>query len=153
MTIADRLSEKLLLVDSGCWEFVGAISDGYGTIRYNGRVHKSHRVSWEIENGPIPEGMCVLHHCDNPTCCNPKHLFLGTKKDNSDDMISKGRDYHNPEWIRGEANGHAKLLKSDVLEIKQLLNEGYTQQSIADAYGCSRENIKKIKLGHSWGWL
>lgn len=153
MTIVDRLSDKLMLSTSGCWEFVGAISDGYGTIRYNGRVHKAHRVAWEVENGPIPNDLCVLHKCDNTKCCNLEHLFLGTKKDNSDDMIAKGRDWHESEWVRGELNGHAKLKEEDVIEIRNLLEKGYTQQFIADEFGVSREAISRIKTGRNWGWL
>lgn len=153
MTIIDRLSEKLLEAPNGCWEFIGAISDGYGSIRYNGRVHKAHRVSWELEKGPIPSELCVLHSCDNTVCCNPAHLFLGTKKDNSDDMIAKGRDYHDPEWVRGELNGHAKLIEEDVLQIRIMLENGYTQQSIADIFNVSREAITRINTRKNWGWL
>jgi hypothetical protein len=74
-----------------CWVWTASTRGGYGSIGISGRMERSHRVSWELANGPIPAGLCVLHHCDNPLCVNPGHLFLGTKKDNAKDMYSKGR--------------------------------------------------------------
>lgn len=151
MMIADKLSEKLFLADNGCWEFIGALSDGYGSLKYKGRVYKAHRVSWECENRPLEEGECVLHDCDNRKCCNPNHLFLGDKQDNSDDMIAKGRDFHPP--VLGTMNGQSRLQEHEVIEIKKLIELGYSQQTIADTFNVSRSTIKKIKLGQTWGWL
>lgn len=74
-----------------CWVWIGACNKNYGNIKINKKFNYSHRVSWELHNGPIPNGMCVLHHCDNSLCVNPKHLFLGTKYDNTHDCINKGR--------------------------------------------------------------
>ena len=82
-----------------CWEWLAAKnSSGYGRLNNNGRNHLAHRVAWILTNGPIPEGdhygtICVLHHCDNPPCVNPAHLFLGTIQDNVNDMIEKGRQF------------------------------------------------------------
>ena len=79
-----------------CWVWVGPTNDkGYGQIRVGGRGSRCllvHRLSWELHYGPIPPGMCVLHHCDNPPCVRPDHLFLGTLADNNRDMYRKGRD-------------------------------------------------------------
>jgi hypothetical protein len=67
---------------------------GYGSIYADGRLQKAHRVVWQVEHGPIPDGLHVLHQCDNPPCCNPAHLFLGTHADNMADKIAKGRDHN-----------------------------------------------------------
>lgn len=86
-----------------CWEYQAARSPrGYGTIGVMGKTRRAHRVAWELANGPIPEGLLVCHHCDNPPCCNPAHLFLGTDKDNVADMRAKGRGraLSGEEWRR-----------------------------------------------------
>jgi hypothetical protein len=75
-----------------CWNWKGSTTRGYGTFKPTGsKIAYAHRYMWELLNGPIPEGLLVCHRCDNPTCVNPDHLFLGTKKDNVVDMYSKGR--------------------------------------------------------------
>lgn len=77
-----------------CWEWTASIKDtGYGQIRINYKTLRAHRVSWEINYGEIPENMCVLHTCDNRKCVNPKHLWLGDKFDNMQDMSKKGRQW------------------------------------------------------------
>ena len=93
MTLTERL-ERFTVRGPGCWGWIGATSSGYGRLGRGGRgegLVYAHRLSWELRNGPIPEGMCVLHRCDNPPCSNPDHLFLGTKADNNRDMSVKGR--------------------------------------------------------------
>lgn len=78
---------------NGCWIWIGGkTSDGYGKFYLNGIKRRAHRVAWVIRNGQIPEGLNVLHNCDNPSCVNPDHLFLGTQIDNIIDMVSKGRN-------------------------------------------------------------
>ncbi len=78
-----------------CWTWTGRRNaGGYGVLRIRGRSSKilfAHRLAWELTNGPIPDGLFVCHHCDNPPCCNPEHLFVGTPKDNCHDMMAKGR--------------------------------------------------------------
>ncbi len=75
-----------------CWEWQASCNPaGYGGFQFNGRFGKAHRAAWELANGPIPEGICVLHRCDNPPCCNPAHLWLGTYADNHRDAVAKGR--------------------------------------------------------------
>lgn len=75
-----------------CWEWTaGCNRKGYGKFSLDGATRQSHRISWELANGQIPEGLCVLHRCDNPPCCNPAHLFLGTHADNHADRSLKGR--------------------------------------------------------------
>ena len=95
MTTADRLTARSVERANGCIEWTGATNGswGYGQISVNGKSVLTHRLSWELANGPIPNGLLVLHRCDNPPCCNPAHLFLGTHADNMADMLAKGR-YH-----------------------------------------------------------
>lgn len=81
----------------GCWEWPGAQGNGYGMILMpDGRLRGAHRVAWELANGPIPDGLFVLHHCDNRACVRPDHLFLGTQGDNVRDMYAKGRGHGGP---------------------------------------------------------
>ena len=87
-----RFWDKVTMGD-GCWEWTGTRhSWGYGLLGGRRKVHlRAHRVSWEIHFGPIPAGLYILHHCDNPRCVRPDHLFLGTHRDNMADMVKKGR--------------------------------------------------------------
>jgi len=90
--IQSRYIAKVTVGHDGCWGWVGSIDHfGYGQIQHEGKVQPAHRVSWVLARGPIPDGLCVLHRCDNPPCTNPEHLFLGTKKDNMMDAARKGR--------------------------------------------------------------
>lgn len=86
-----RFFEKVKKTNA-CWLWTGCIHrQGYGEINVNGKSVLAHRVSWEIHNGAIPPNMKILHHCDIPPCVNPRHLFLGTQKDNMIDCFRKGR--------------------------------------------------------------
>lgn len=91
-SLAERFWEKVVKSE-GCWEWSGARSKHgrYGIINVGGRSTKAHRVSWELNRGPIPPGAKVLHHCDNPPCVRPDHLFIGTQADNLADGRRKGR--------------------------------------------------------------
>jgi HNH endonuclease len=102
-TIAERLSAELVRKPNGCLEWTGNTDDrGYGRASINGKPAKTHHLAWTLANGPIPPGLCVLHHCDNPPCAQTEptegypdgHLFLGTKADNNADKIAKGRDHN-----------------------------------------------------------
>ena len=98
-----------VFVSLACWEWTAARqTNGYGRIMHNGRPTAAHRVAWELVNGPIPEGMSVLHRCDNRICVRPEHLFLGTYKDNSDDKIAKGR----ARYATGDRNGNSKVARA-----------------------------------------
>ena len=89
---SERLKSKLVARPNGCLEWTGAKANGYGRFMVNGKYVKTHRLAWELANErEVPPDMMVCHHCDNPPCCNPEHLFLGTNADNLGDMAAKGR--------------------------------------------------------------
>jgi len=142
MKLYDR---KVLKNPAGCWSWID-IKSGYGTIKCNNKIISGHVASWLINYGEIPEGMWVLHSCDNRSCSNPTHLFLGSPKDNSRDMISKKRN--NP--VRGSKHYSAKLNELQVSEIKKLLELGYSQYLISRHYTVSRSSIEDIKFKRTW---
>ena len=91
----NKLVARTQVTASTCWEWMGARTTAqYGEISRNYEIHLTHRISWKLFNGPIPDGMHILHHCDNPPCWNPEHLFLGDNQANTDDKIAKGRMRH-----------------------------------------------------------
>lgn len=123
-----------------CWEWQGTHNEqGYGCFDLNKKRRASHRVAYELTHGTIPDGLLVLHRCDNPPCCNPDHLFLGTHKDNADDCAAKGR----------LSIGGGKRIEDN--EIPGLIDRykrgGITQQELADAYGVSRSLVSFILSG------
>lgn len=99
--------------EDDCWEWQASLNDGYGQIRFEGKVKLSHQVSWISSNGPIPKGKCVLHKCDNRKCCNPKHLYIGTRSDNNTDTLE--RNPRTPEQI-----SHPKLYEGEIWLIRRL---------------------------------
>ena len=121
---------------------------GYGAFAIGRKAHGAHRVSWELHNSPIPDGLFVLHHCDNPLCVNPEHLFLGTQRDNMQDAYKKGRTFHfDPE--HHVTNG--KLSSVQVKEIRRLwVEDGWQQKDIRLLYGISSSNISRIITGKQW---
>lgn len=145
MFISDRLSKnfwKKINKSGDCWEWMGALNrpGGYGRINVNadGKTLpiRAHRLSYMIHYGSIPDGLCVLHKCDNPRCCNPNHLFLGSHSNNSNDKVIKGRAWfkYHPEQIE---------------EIKRMKLEGYTKKQISDKFGLSRKYIQHITNGRA----
>jgi hypothetical protein len=126
----------------------GSDSHGYGQLRWNGRVSRVARLTWESERGPIPPGMHVLHRCDNPPCRNIDHLFLGTNDDNIADKIAKGRQARTP----GESHVSAKLTEAQVLEIRAF-PAGASPKDIGALYGVSKSTICKIRSRKRWTHL
>ena len=134
-----------------CWEWkLHRGSDGYGHVRYNSIEQYAHRVSWTIANGPIPEGMYVCHKCDNPPCCNPNHLFLGTQADNMRDAIEKGRTASRV----GELNTNSKLTAPDIKRIRILLEDGsLSHRQIGALFGVVPRTISHISTGAHWSHI
>lgn len=139
----------------GCWEWTGARSGGYGTVAVGGRTVKAHRVSWEMTFGAIPDGLCVLHRCDNPGCVRPDHLFLGTVDDNNKDRAAKGRSRgvfdssagHPAKKRRGEKHWQARLSDDDVRAIRARRASGALCDDIARDYGVNPATISRIARG------
>lgn len=130
----------------GCWEWTGHLSKGYGRLRDGkGGCIGAHRVSWELEFGPIPPGLFVCHACDNPKCVRLEHLFLGTPAENSADRDAKGRNR------RGETAGRALLSCADVLAIRAAYAErSMTMDAMAEKYGVSNGTIQAVVYRRNW---
>ncbi len=152
--VADELKNRIvrfvdIILDgerAGCWEWRGHKDrDGYGTLRLHGSTKKAHRVSYGAFVGQIPVSMHVLHKCDNPGCCNPEHLRLGTNADNQADKNAKGRA------AAGARHGSAKLTEHEVSEIRRRYDGGgVTQKALADEFRVHKTNIQNIVRGHTW---
>jgi hypothetical protein len=142
-----------------CWEWTGArFRYGYGAQGWKGKNHKAHRIAWELVNGPIPDGMCICHHCDNPPCCNPAHLFLGTMQDNMDDKHAKGRQWYPRPFdpVKGERCHTSKLNEEQVREIRRVYrkwSKTHGTYALAEKYGVSQGNIHSIVTGETWKHL
>lgn len=137
MSVKDRFEKYVFYgCPSGCHWWIGAQHiKGYGYFGIDYKTYRINRVSYELYKGDIPKGLQVCHTCDNRLCVNPDHLFLGTSKDNVNDMMKKGR--HKPNY--GEKNGRAKLSNKQVDEIKTIYSLGGVKQSeLASKFGVSR---------------
>lgn len=141
-----RLRAKSRSAKNGCTEFYGSLDkDGYGYLTLNGRKFmRAHRLSYMLNRGSIPDGMEVCHTCDNPSCINPEHLFLGTALDNKLDCIAKSRQ------CRGVNVRTNILSEADVLEIRK---DSRVAREVAESYGVTRYAIYDIRSGKNWKWL
>jgi hypothetical protein len=138
----------------GCWNITGTKNGcGYGVIatRESGvrRQLMAHRLSWEAAHGPVPDGLCVCHSCDNPACVRPDHLFLGDHSANMADKVAKGRQ----SFARGIRHGRAKLTEDDVIDIRTVRALGGGRADIARAYGVSEVHISGIVARNRWSHL
>jgi hypothetical protein len=145
--IADRFWPKVKKGEN-CWEWQGCLSSGYGCLSLGkGRSERAHRLSWELHFGPIPDGLFVCHHCDNPPCVRPDHLFLGTVVHNSNDMIRKGRG----DGAKGETSKKSHLTESHVKSMRKLHSEGmFSATDIAWLFGVDRSASRAIISRRSW---
>ena len=129
-----------------CWLWTAAARnkhEGYGAFYLDGRNQPASRIAHILSNGPVPEGMEVCHRCDNPPCCNPAHLFIGTRKDNNDDKVRKGRT------AAGETSGKNKVTAAQVLEIRAK-RESMTVIELGNIYGLHHTTISDICTRKSW---
>ena len=166
----ERFERHIMRENSGCWRWTGFIrASGYGhfTLRHGKNRYTrgtAHRAAWTLYRGTIPAGMFVCHHCDNPSCVNPDHLFVGTARDNTNDMMRKGRrvgpstanrargDNHpsrlKPEClVRGTAHHQAKITENEVLKIRASTMKGV---ELARIFGLAPVTISRIRRHIIW---
>jgi hypothetical protein len=166
---------KKLYGEDSCWEWQGCRHHtGYGVIQYKNKQHRTHRLMYQLFVEEVPNGLLVCHKCDNPPCCNPRHLFVGSYRDNLMDAFKKGRiktgdesssrihrdsfpsgDKHwmrlYPEKVpRGDKSPRAKLSSSNVLELRRLRSEGVKITDLARKFGVSDTHVKYIIYRKSW---
>ncbi len=139
-----------------CWEWKGyrvKSKLSYGSYRFEGKQWRAHRLAYLFHYGKLPMEMFVCHSCDNPPCCNPAHLWLGTALDNNRDRERKGRGVHvcgkrdGINYVRGKSHGLAKLTESMINPIRE---DKRPQRTIARDYGVHQKAISLIKLGQTW---
>ena len=135
-----------------CWPWVAKAAHpfGYGRMTAGRGVNlKAHQISWALKNGPIPVGMKILHSCDNPPCCNPDHLFCGTMRDNTLDMMKKGRGSV-PPIFRGETSAMSKLTAEIILSIR---SSPRSMRALATEHGVSAQTIFRIRHKKAWAHI
>ena len=150
-TIMERFLRSFSKTEGdSCWLWLKRLDrDGYGQMTFHLdndiiMVKKAHRVAYEILVGEIPTGMCICHKCDNPSCVNPSHLFLGSQADNIRDMVNKKRQMY------GKQHWNVKLKPEDILEIKNLVASGLTNTEVAKKFNIAQQTVSAIKNNKSW---
>jgi hypothetical protein len=145
--LKERLLEHIIPEpNSGCWLWTASLinKDGYGSIKVDGVTKMPHRMSYEVFKGPIENGLLVLHKCDTPCCINPDHLFLGTSKENTHDMMRKNRAV----FPKGEGSGHARLKNEDIYFIRS--NPHIKGKDLSKMFNITPTAISKIRLNKRW---
>lgn len=147
-SLEDKLYPNLKKVGN-CLEWQLATNNkGYGRLSHLGKGYLAHRLVYILEKGKIPDNIVIRHTCDNRICCNVNHMVLGTNKDNSGDMVSRGRS------LKGEKQHNAKLTEATVKLIKQRYEtEKISQVKLAKEYGISRAQVGRIVRGERWNHL
>lgn len=146
LPVAERFWSK---VDRSaeCWVWTAGTNPcGYGKFRIDGEARLAHRVAYRLTHGVDPGALVVCHRCDNPPCVNPDHLFLGTKADNSADMVAKGRSPRSP----GERSGKSFLTTAQVDAMRADHAQGATCRELAPKYGMSISGVRNIVNGKRW---
>lgn len=137
--------ESKFRVTPGCWNWTASVGNsGYGKIKVGEHYASAHRVAHELYVGPVPEGMNVLHRCDNRLCVNPDHLFIGTRVENMADMVAKCRS------TQGEKHPRARLTED---QVRQIIFDARSHAEIARCFGVGRTQVSRIKSGQRWGHL
>jgi hypothetical protein len=149
LPLAVRFWKKVVKTKANeCWLWTGCKSPfGYGCFNVNNRMRIASRIAWELTHGKIPKGLCVLHHCDVPACCNPKHLFLGTRTDNSNDKIKKGR----ARGSQGSKHPYAKLNESVVQDLRKSYVSFYgSMKTKSEELRVSESTLRHAISGRTW---
>jgi len=145
--ISERLEKRTQRnASTGCLEWVGPVHDGYGRLSIANILHRVHRLSWELHRGAIPDGLSVLHRCDNRRCIEIEHLFLGTSQENTADMIAKGRKV----VLRGELHPLARLTSISVRVIRRLSERGMGHRELGEIFMVNETAIHKIVNRLRW---
>lgn len=155
-TIEQRLMAGVQMVtETGCWLWTSKNNGrGYGQMSFNGKHTYVHRLAYQAFKGEIPHRMVVCHKCDTPSCCNPDHLFLGTTRDNSRDMVRKGR-HSKPPRLAGKDHPRktAILTEAKVIEMIRRYESGETIRSIAKFAGVRPVSASKAIHGITWSYV
>jgi len=145
LSVRQRLELNVVVDEKGCWNWQKQKDkNGYGVLSVADKPYRAHRASYEEFVGPIEDDLHVLHKCDNPSCINPDHLFLGTNAENMVDKVSKGRHAF------GEKAGHAKLTENQVREIKRRLQRSESPNTIVKDFPVTGKAVRLIRDGVNW---
>ena len=155
-TARARFDEKCNPAESGCIEWTGGVTQpgpkGYGLFYADGQMRPAHRWNYEDANGKQPAHIDVCHKCDNRKCINLDHLFAGTRQENMDDAVRKGRTSHATRK-RGQEHGRAVLTDADVLKLREWHRVGWPMRILSDTFGVSFQSIHRIVNRKSWSHL
>lgn len=143
--VKTRFYQKFKKTNS-CWIWTGMMNKDYGSFWFNNKIGAiiASRASWLIHIGDIPNGKVICHKCDNPSCVNPDHLFLGSYLDNNRDKIKKSRDK------RGSKISNSKLNETDIPKIRKMREKGLTYREISEIFGVCQYTIYSIIKGWTW---
>ena len=151
--VDDRFWSHVLRVFDvkSCWLWDGSRTEkGYGRFQVGGRVERAHRFAYELASGPIPEGMLVLHKCDNPPCVRPSHLFVGTPSDNTNDMLLRKGRWRRPRTLAGVRNHSARLNDDAVRDARARYADGEAMATLASEHGVSISAMRRAVSGATW---